>query len=56
MNIISFAGVEMPIRDSYGVAHYDVDGSRIQDSYIVMKVYETGEHFQRRVASRIQEP
>jgi len=56
MNIISFAGVELPIRDSYGVAHYDVDGSRIQDSYIVMKVYETGEHFQRRVASRIQEP
>jgi len=54
MNIISFAGVEMPIRDSYGVAHYDMDGSQIQDSYIVMKVYETGEHFQRRVISRIQ--
>jgi hypothetical protein len=54
MNIISFTGVEMPIRDSYGVAHYDVDGSQIQDSYIVMKVYETGEHFQRRVTSRIQ--
>ena len=54
MNIISFAGVEMPIRDSYGVAHYDVDGSDLQDSYIVMKVYETGEHFQRRVASRLQ--
>jgi len=54
MNIISFAGMEMPIRDSYGVAHYDVDGSQIQDSYIVMKVYETGEHFQRRVASRLQ--
>jgi hypothetical protein len=54
MNIISFAGMELPIRDSYGVAHYDVDGSQIQDSYIVMKVYESGEHFQRRVASRIQ--
>jgi hypothetical protein len=54
MNIMSFTGVAMPIRDSYGVAHYDVDGSQIQDSYIVMKVYEAGEHFQRRVASRIQ--
>jgi hypothetical protein len=53
-NIISFAGVELPIRDSYGVAHYDVDGSQIQDSYIVMKVYESGAHFQRRVASRLQ--
>ncbi|MBS0419250.1 MAG: hypothetical protein JSR66_16190 [Proteobacteria bacterium] len=54
MNIISFAGMEMPIRDSYGVAHYDVDGSQIQDSYIVMKVYETGGHFQRRVTSHFQ--
>jgi hypothetical protein len=54
MNILSFAGMEMPMRDSYGVAHYDVDGSQIQDSYIVMKVYETGEHFQRQVTSRIQ--
>lgn len=54
MNIISFAGVELPMRDSYGVAHYDVDGSQIQDSYIVMKVYETGEHFQRRVTSPLQ--
>ena len=54
LNIISFAGVELPIRDSYGVAHYDVDGSQLQDSYIVMKVYETGEHFQRRVTARLQ--
>jgi hypothetical protein len=54
LSIISFARMELPIRDSYGVAHYDVDGSQIQDSYIVMKVYELGEHFQRRIASRIQ--
>jgi hypothetical protein len=54
MNIVSFAGVEMPIRDSYGVAHYDVDGSQIQESYILLKVYETGEHFQRRVVSGFQ--
>ncbi len=56
LNIISFSGVEMPIRDAYGVAHYDVDGSQIQDSYILLKVYETGEHFRRRVASRLQPP
>jgi len=56
MNIISFAGVEMPIRDSYGVAHYEVDGSQLQDSYILLKVYETGAHFQRRVVSQIQAP
>jgi len=54
LNIVSSAGVDLPMRDSYGVAHYDVDGSQIQDSYIVMKVYETGEHFQRRVTSPLQ--
>jgi hypothetical protein len=55
-NIISFTGVDMPIRDSYGVAHYDVDGSQIQDSYFFLKVYETGAHFQRRVVARLQIP
>lgn len=54
--IISFIGVDMPIRDAYGVAHYDVDGSQIQDSYFFFKVYETGKHFRRRVASRLQIP
>jgi hypothetical protein len=54
LNIISFAGLEMPIRDAYGVAHYDVDGSRIQDSVIVFKVYESGRHFERTVTARLQ--
>jgi hypothetical protein len=56
VQIISFIGVDMPIRDAYGVAHYDVDGSQIQDSYFFFKVYETGAHFQRRVAARLQIP
>jgi hypothetical protein len=56
LNIISFAGMEMPIRDSYGVAHYEVDGSDIQHSYIVFKVYATGQHFQRRVVTHLRAP
>jgi hypothetical protein len=46
----------MPIRDAYRVAHYDVDGSQIQDSYFFFKVYEMGEHFRRRVVARLQIP
>ena len=53
VNIVSFSGVELPIRDAYGVAHYEVDGSQIQDSLILLRVYESGQHFQRRVASRL---
>jgi len=51
MNIISFNGIDLPIRDAYGVAHYEVDGSDLQHSYIILKIYETGQHFQRRVVS-----
>jgi hypothetical protein len=51
LQIINFNGIDMPIRDNYGVAHYDVDGSDLADSYIVLKVYETGQHFRRTVVS-----
>ncbi len=54
--IISFTGVDLPIRDNYGVAHYDVDGSDLADSYIILKVYETGQHFRRTVVSHLQPP
>jgi hypothetical protein len=53
-NILSFNGIDLPIRDNYGVAHYDVDGSDLSDSYVILKVYETGEHFRRTVVSRLQ--
>jgi hypothetical protein len=56
MNIVSFVGIDLPIRDAYGVAHYEVDGSDLPHSYITLKVYETGEHFRRTVSSRVQAP
>jgi hypothetical protein len=56
MNIISFLGVDLPIRDAYGVAHYEVDGSDLPHSYITLKVYDTGAHFRRRVVARVQTP
>jgi hypothetical protein len=56
MIIISFAGIDLPIEDAYGVAHYDVDGSDLPHSYITLKVYETGGHFRRTVISRVQTP
>jgi hypothetical protein len=56
MHIISFLGMDLPIRDAYGVAHYEVDGSDLPHSYITLKIYETGEHFRRTVAARVQPP
>jgi hypothetical protein len=54
MNIVSFLGIDLPIRDAYGVAHYEVDGSDLPHSYISLRVYETGEHFRRTVTARVQ--
>jgi hypothetical protein len=52
--IISFTGIDLPIRDNYGVAHYAVDGSDLPHSSIVLKVYEPGQHFRRKVTSSLQ--
>jgi len=52
--IINFNGIDLPIRDNYGVAHYEVDGTDLPDSYIILKVYEAGHHFRRTVLSQLQ--
>jgi hypothetical protein len=52
-SIINLNGIDLPIRDNYGVAHYEVDGSDLADSYIILKVYETGQHFRRQVSSPV---
>jgi len=56
MNITALTGIDLPIRDAYGAAHYDVDGTDLQHSYILLKVYETGGHFHRTVVSNLQPP
>lgn len=53
-NITNVNGIDLPIRDAYGVAHYEVDGTDLADSYVILKVYEAGEHFRRTVVSHLQ--
>jgi hypothetical protein len=53
-SIINVNGMDLPIRDSYGVAHYEVDGSDLSGSYVILKVYATGAHFHRKVMARVQ--
>ena len=54
LNIFSFASIDLPIRDAYGQAHYAVDGSDIAESYIILRVYEIGQHFRRTVIAPLQ--
>jgi hypothetical protein len=46
-NILNFFGIDLPVRDPYGLAHYAVDPSDLASSYILVKIYGELEHFKR---------
>jgi hypothetical protein len=47
---LSFYGVDLPVRDRYGVAQYAVDPSALASSYILLKIYRERDHFTRSFA------
>jgi len=49
MNALGFYGVDLPLRDRNGVAHYDIDASQLGTSQVLFKVYQESEHFKRRL-------
>lgn len=53
-NIVQMSGLDLPIADPYGVAHYEVDGSNVEDAVIAFKVYEAGAHFTRTLVSPLE--
>lgn len=55
-NIVQMTGVDLPIADPYGLAHYEVDSSNVEDSAIAFRVYEAGAHFTRTLVSALEPP
>ena len=47
INVHGFLGIDVPVRDRYGVAHYAVDASELAKSYVLLKVYGERDHFGR---------
>jgi hypothetical protein len=47
INVHGFLGVDVPVRDRYGVTHYAVDASELAKSYVLLKVYGERDHFKR---------
>lgn len=45
-----FSGT-LPFRDSAGLGHYPVDGSKLREAQAVMGVYEPVDHFARKLVS-----
>jgi hypothetical protein len=52
-NIISFSGLELPVRDPAKATHSEVGSADLAQSYIVMKIYEAGSHFSRTVVASL---
>jgi hypothetical protein len=47
IDVFNVFGVELPLRDPYGVAHYAVDSSELGTSYVLLKIYVERDHFKR---------
>lgn len=47
IDVLSFFGLEMPLRDPYGLAHYAVGESELRTSYVLLKIYGERDHFER---------
>ena len=41
------SGVDVPVRDPFGLAHYPVDPGELDRSYIIIRIYGVREHFRR---------
>jgi hypothetical protein len=48
---IGWTFFNLPFRDATGLAKYPVDGSRLAESRVVLRLYEAKDHFARRVVT-----
>jgi len=53
LNIISWSGMDLELRDQYGVAHYEVDSSDLPQSYLLLEIFDAGRHFRRTVLAQL---
>jgi predicted RecB family endonuclease len=50
MEVHGFMGVDVPVRDRYGLAHYEVGVNDLAQAYVILKVFGVRGHVTRRVA------
>ncbi len=47
INVLSFYGVDLPVRDPQSVIDYPVGASELESSYVLLKIYGELDHFKR---------
>jgi hypothetical protein len=50
INALNFFGLDLPVRDPYGLSRYAVDPTALAASHILVKIYGERDHFKRTVA------
>ncbi|MGD0502420.1 MAG: hypothetical protein ABSD02_06745 [Steroidobacteraceae bacterium] len=50
-NALNFVGVDLPVRDRYGLAHYAVDATQLDRSRVRLKIYRERDHFKRTLST-----
>lgn len=56
VDILNFYGVDVPLRDRYGIAHYTVDASSLGSSYLLFRIYTELDHIERSVTAASFQP
>lgn len=47
VNVLQFYGVNVPVRDEFGLARYPIEVGELGQSYLLIKVYAARDHFKR---------
>lgn len=56
IDVLNFYGIDVPVRDRYGVIHYELDASDLGTAVMLLKIYGERDHFQRTLAVAAFEP
>lgn len=52
MDVVGFYGIDMPLRDKNGLVDYEIDATRLDAAYVLIKIYGESDHFERNVVAR----
>ena len=53
IDALSFTGLDVRVRDPYGLIQYAVDPSALAQSYLLLKIYRERDHFRRTVIAQM---
>ncbi len=56
MNVLALYGIDLPLRDRNGVVRYEIDGSDLSASYVLLRIYGEFDHFGRTLAAPATHP